>query len=57
MQAELIADDARVLLPQCKCCNAPMRIRTIEVLDHREQIRLACTACGGEVTQSYRLGK
>jgi hypothetical protein len=57
MQGQLIVADARVLLPQCHCCNAPMRIRTIDVVDRQEQIKLACTACGTHVMQTYRLGK
>ena len=57
MQGQLIVADARVLLPQCHCCNAPMRIRTIDVVDRQEQIKLACTACGTEMMQTYRFGK
>jgi predicted SprT family Zn-dependent metalloprotease len=57
MQGQLIIADARVLLPQCHCCNAPMRIRTIDVMDRQEQIKLACTACGTEMMQTYRFGK
>jgi hypothetical protein len=57
MQGQLIIADARVLLPQCHCCNAPMRIRTIDVVDRQEQIKLACTACGTEMMQTYRFGK
>lgn len=57
MQAQSIATEPRVLLPQCRCCNGPMRIRTIEVLDRHEQVRLACTACGTETIASYHLGK
>ena len=57
MQTQSIAVDARVLLPQCHCCNAPMRIRTIEVQHRQEQVRFACTACGAEAIQSYRLGR
>jgi hypothetical protein len=57
MQGQLIVADARVLLPQCQCCNAPMRIRTIDVVDREEQIKLACTACGTEKMQTYRFGK
>jgi hypothetical protein len=57
MQGQLIVADARVLLPQCHCCNAPMRIRTIDVVDRQEQIKLACTACGTQMMQTYRLGK
>jgi hypothetical protein len=34
-----------------------MRIRTIELLDRHEQVRLACTACGAQTVASYRLGK
>jgi predicted SprT family Zn-dependent metalloprotease len=49
--------DARVLLPQCHCCNAPMRIRTIDVVDRQDQIKLACTACGTEMMQTYCFGK
>ena len=56
MQPQLIASEPRVLLPQCESCEAPMRIRTIEVLDRREEIRLACTACGAETIRSYKLG-
>jgi hypothetical protein len=56
MQTQSITPDPRVSLPQCHCCNAPMRIRTIDVRDRHEQIRLACTACAAETTQSYRLG-
>jgi hypothetical protein len=56
MQGQLIVADARVLLPQCHCCNAPMRIRTIDVVDRQEQIKLACTACGTEKMQTYRFG-
>jgi hypothetical protein len=56
MQTQSIIPEPRVSLPQCHCCNAPMRIRTIDVRDRHEQIRLACTACGAETTQSYRLG-
>jgi hypothetical protein len=57
MQAQSIAAEPRVLLPQCRCCNGPMRIRTIEVLDRHEEIRLACTVCGTETVASYRLGR
>ena len=39
-----------------KVCAAPMRIRTIEVLDRREDIRLACTACGRETIHTCQLG-
>jgi predicted SprT family Zn-dependent metalloprotease len=57
MPTQSMAADARVLLPQCHCCTAPMRIRTIDVQDRHEQVRFACTACGAETIQSYRLGK
>ena len=40
MQGQLIVADARVLLPQCHCCNAPMRIRTIDLVDRQEQIKV-----------------
>jgi hypothetical protein len=56
MQPQAVAAEARPVLPPCQCCRAPMRIRTIEVLDRREEIRFACTACGTETTRSYRLG-
>ena len=55
--AQSIAAESRVLLPQCQCCKGPMRIRTIEVLDRHEEIRLACTSCGSETIAGYRLGK
>jgi predicted SprT family Zn-dependent metalloprotease len=57
MQTQSMAPDPRVLLPQCHCCIAPMRIRTIDIQDRYEQVRFACTACGAEMMQSYRLGK
>jgi hypothetical protein len=56
MQPQAVAAEARPVLPPCQCCRAPMRIRTIEVLDRREEIRFACTACGIETIRSYRLG-
>src|SRR5262245_16248101 len=52
MQTQSIATDAVVLLPQCHCCKAPLRIRTIDIRDRYEQVRFACTACGAETTQS-----
>jgi hypothetical protein len=57
MQTQSIAPDTRVLLPQCHRCNAPMRIRTIDIQDRHEQVRFACTACEAETMQSYRLGR
>jgi hypothetical protein len=33
-----------------------MRIRTIGVVDQREDIKLACTACATETIKSYKLG-
>src|SRR5215475_7675159 len=56
MQPHAVAAEARPVLPPCQYCRAPMRIRTIEVLDRREEIRFACAACGTETIQSYRLG-
>jgi len=57
MQTQSIAAYTRVLLPQCHCCLAPMRIRTIDIQDRYELVRFACTACGAETMQSYRLGR
>jgi hypothetical protein len=34
-----------------------MRIRTIDIQDRYELVRFACTACGAETMQSYRLGR
>jgi hypothetical protein len=56
MQPRSTMPDARALLPRCRVCAAPMRIRTIEVLDRREDIRLACTACGRETIHTCQLG-
>jgi len=56
-QGQWIVADTRAMLPQCHCCNAPMLIRTIDVVDRQEEIKLACTACGTEMMQIYRLGK
>jgi hypothetical protein len=33
-----------------------MRIRTIGVIDRREDVRFACTACDTETIKSYKLG-
>lgn len=33
-----------------------MRIRTIGVVDRREYIKFACTACETETIRSYKLG-
>jgi len=33
-----------------------MRIRTIGVIDRREDVRFACTACDTETVRSYKLG-
>jgi hypothetical protein len=33
-----------------------MRIRTIGVIDTREDVKFACTVCHTETTKSYKLG-
>ena len=57
MQPQSIAFESRSLLPLCPSCGGPMRIRTIGVIDRREDVRLACTACGMETVKSYKLGE
>jgi hypothetical protein len=39
----------------CPACEKPMRVRSIEVLDGEEHIKLACAPCGTEATQSTKL--
>jgi transposase-like protein len=56
MQPQSIASEARSLLPLCPSCGAPMRIRTIGVIDTREDVKFACTACHAETIKSYKLG-
>jgi predicted RNA-binding Zn-ribbon protein involved in translation (DUF1610 family) len=56
MQPQSIASEKRSLLPLCPSCGAPMRIRTIGVIDRREDVRFACTACDTETVRSYKLG-
>ena len=56
MQPQSIASESRSLLPLCPSCGAPMRIRTIGVVDRREDIKFACTACETEMIRSYKLG-
>jgi transposase-like protein len=56
MQPQSIASETRSLLPLCPSCGAPMRIRTIGVIDRREDVRFACTACDTETVKSYKLG-
>jgi hypothetical protein len=56
MQPQPNSADASIVIPLCHRCGSPMRIRTIEVQHRHENVRLACTACGSETTQSYRLG-
>jgi transposase-like protein len=56
MQPQSIASEARSLLPLCPSCAGPMRIRTIGVIDTREDVKFACTACHTETIKSYKLG-
>jgi hypothetical protein len=56
MQPQPLAAEARPFVPLCPNCRAPMRIRTIAVLDRCEEVTLACTACSAETRQSYKLG-
>ena len=56
MQPQSIASEKRSLLPLCPSCGAPMRIRTIGVIDRREDVKFACTACDTETVNSYKLG-
>ena len=56
MRPQSTAPETRLPLPPCRNCEAPMRIRTIEVMDRQEEIKLVCTGCGSETIQSYKLG-
>ena len=56
MQPQSITTEARPFVPLCPNCRAPMRIRTIAVLDRCDEVTLACTACSAETRQSYKLG-
>ena len=39
----------------CPTCEKPMRVRSIEVANGEEHIKLACAPCGTEATQSTKL--